>query len=217
MSFLFGGGSVDGYRGTTRKPNPVKDMQGKLRASMRVILRESSKASQTEKRLQQEIKHYASINKIQTCQMKAKELVRLRGHTQQLLNTHCQLTSLHQNLSGIETTQAMQESIANTSKLLKKLNTDMNASQIMKMMYEYQTQNEHFHAKQEAVNDAIDDVMSAADEDSETQATVTGIFQELGLNAALLMKDSATSFDTSKSLDEDIATKLARLKVASSV
>lgn len=183
MSFLFGGPVAE-----RRTPaNPVRDMQSQMRDSMRALMRESRKANEQEKKLVVEIKHYAQLNRLQLVQVKAKELIRLRAHQEKLQTTHCSLSSLHQSLSSIASTQIMQETITKTSKLLKSLNQSMSVHGIMKAMHEYQSQHEQFATKQENLNETIDEVMKDENEDAATSDAVSDVLQELGLDASLVL------------------------------
>lgn len=183
MSFLFGGG----VETTRAKKNPIRDMQAHLRQSMRTLQRDAFKSKEQEKQLMTDIKICARANRFELCAIKAKALVRLRSHQSRVQNTVLQLSSMEQSLGTVSATQVMQDTVKNTCKLLEKMNLQMNAAGIMKLMREYQQQSEEFSTKQEAIHESIDSAMETEDEESVTDATVADVYTELGLDTSLLM------------------------------
>ena len=76
-----------------------------------------------------------------------------------------------------------QDSVASSLKLLKTMNAHMDARGIMKMMHEYQVQNETFNTKQETVQQTMDETLAVEDETETTDETIAAVFEELGLDA----------------------------------
>lgn len=209
MAFLFGG---DVETSRSRPADPIKDMQGELRNAMRSILRETTKSTQQEKGLITEIKRYAAVNKLQLATLKAKELVRLRSHQERLQTTHCQLTSLHQNLATVSSTQVMHDAMAKTTKLLQNLRGKMNPATIMKNMRAFQTESENFQTTQQTLQESLDDVFQSEDEAHITEQTIGQVFEELGLD--LSGKLTTPVQPLSQITDKDLEARFQRLKAS---
>ena len=179
MAFLFGG-APEGLSAST----PEKALLDSLKNAGRVIQRDYRKSLMTEKSVIQEIKSLARQNKHHLATLKAKELVRLRSFQEKLQVSQCHLSSLQHNVSTMSSSQVLQESFVKTGKLLKNLNSQMNAASVMKVLRDFQLQSENFSTKQELIQEAVDESAKIEGEEEVTDSTVAMVFQELGLEAS---------------------------------
>lgn len=211
MAFLFGGGSVSVGNSSSTKPNPIRDIQSKLKLSIRILTRESMKMRNDEDLLIKQIKYHAKANKIKFCELKAKELARLRSHMMRLETSIIQCQSLSHHLSTVAATQTLQDSVKNISQLLKKINTQTDAKSILNITRQYSIENEQFQLKQEAIEESMDNVLEAPNEELESDATVAAIFEELQLDSSLLKLQSQSNSLLADS--NQFSSQLSALKV----
>ena len=181
MSFLFGGAPK-----TSR--DPVKDYQRDPRHAVRSMEREDLKAGAQEKALLASIAKHAKENKFDLCKVKAKELVRLRGHRTRLVTMKGHMTTLQHQLSTVQSARVMQDTMSKTTKLLQSLNRKLDAKSVHKMLLEFERQSTSFQDGQEILETTLDDLFEQDNERSDTDAAVASVFQELGLDTMLQMQ-----------------------------
>jgi len=174
MSFLFGGAPQT-------KKDPVKDYQRDLRHSVRSMDREELKAAQQEKALIASITKLAKEQRIDLCKAKAKELVRLRAHRNRLVTMKGHMSTLQHQLSTVQSAKVMQETMAKTTHLLRSLNTRLDAKAIHRMLLEFERQSLAFGDGQEVLEETLDGIFEADNEQASTDQAVASVFQELGL------------------------------------
>jgi division protein CdvB (Snf7/Vps24/ESCRT-III family) len=206
MSFLFGGAPK-----VTK--DPVKDYQRDLRHAVRSMDREDIKAVAQERILLTTLGKLAQEQRVDLCKAKAKELVRLRAHRNRLATMKGHMTTLSQQLSTVQSAKVMQETMAKTTALLKKLNTRMDASSIHKLLLEFERQSTVFSDGQEIVEQTLDGIFETEDEQSITEEAVANVLQEVGLKLELGMS-SATRAQSGLDTVElnDLEARLQNLK-----
>ena len=174
MSFLFGGASPN-------KKDLVKEYQKDLRTSMRSIDREESKAASQEKILVANINKLAKERRFDICKAKAKELIRLRAHRSRLVTMKGYVSTLQYQLASMQSAKVVQETMAKTTHLLCSLNTSVDAKAIHNMLLEFERQSLAFGNKQEVLEETLDGIFEADNEQSSTDQALASVFQELGL------------------------------------
>ena len=174
MSFLFGGAPQT-------KKDPVKEYQKDLRHSMRSMDREELKAASQERLLVSSITKLAKEQRFDLCKAKAKELVRLRAHRSRLVTMKGHMSTLQHQLSTVQSAKVMQETMAKTTHLLRSLNTRLDAKAIHRMLLEFERQSLAFGDGQEVLEETLDGIFEADNEQASTDQAVASVFQELGL------------------------------------
>lgn len=207
MSFLFGGAPQT-------KKDPVRDYQKDLRHATRSMEREDIKAMAQEKQLIANITKHAKEQRIDLCKIKAKELVRLRAHRSRLTTMKGHMATLAQQLSTVQGAKVMQETMAKTTHLLRNLNARLDAKAIHRMLMEYERQSATFSDGQEILEQTLDGMFEAEDEQSATDEAVSVIFDELGLEMALDLKTcTAKQAPAATAIgEEDLEARLQKLR-----
>lgn len=207
MSFLFGGAPQT-------KKDPVRDYQKDLRHATRSMEREDIKAAIQEKNLIASITKHAKEQRMDLCKIKAKELVRLRAHRSRLTTMKGHMATLAQQLSTVQGAKVMQETMAKTTHLLRNLNARLDAKAIHRMLMEYERQSATFSDGQEILEQTLDGMFEAEDEQSATDEAVSVIFDELGLEMALDLKTcTAKQAPAATAIgEEDLEARLQKLR-----
>lgn len=207
MSFLFGGAPQT-------KKDPVRDYQKDLRHATRSMEREDIKAMAQEKNLIASITKHAKEQRIDLCKIKAKELVRLRAHRSRLTTMKGHMATLSQQLSTVQGAKVMQETMAKTTHLLRNLNARLDAKAIHKMLLEYERQSATFSDGQEILEQTLDGMFEADDEQSATDEAVSSIFDELQLGLTLDLKACTAKQGPAKNAagEEDLEARLHNLR-----
>lgn len=207
MSFLFGGAPQT-------KKDPVRDYQKELRHATRSMEREDIKAVAQEKHLIASITKHAKEQRIDLCKIKAKELVRLRAHRSRLTTMKGHMATLAQQLSTVQGAKVMQETMAKTTHLLRSLNARLDAKAIHRMLLEYERQSATFSDGQEILEQTLDGMFEADNEQSATDEAVSVIFDELGLGLALDLKTCAAKQGPAGTAtgEEDLEARLQNLR-----
>jgi division protein CdvB (Snf7/Vps24/ESCRT-III family) len=205
MSFLFGGAPQE-------KKDPVKDYQRDLRHSTRSMDREDLKAAQQERSLMTSISKLARDQRLDLCKAKAKELVRLRAHRHRILTMKGHMATLQQQLSTVQSAKLMQDTMAKTARLLRGLNARLDAKSMHRLLMEFERQSVGFQDGQSILEESLDGIFEAEDEQANTDQAVAGIFQELGLELHMGMGSAASSLGQQET---DLDARLQNLKSAS--
>jgi len=186
MSFLFGGAPKVAK-------DPVKDYQRDLRHAVRSMDREDIKAVAQENVLLAALTKLAQEQRVDLCKAKAKELVRLRAHRNRLATMKGHMTTLSQQLSTVQSAKLMQDTMAKTTALLRKLNTRMDASTIHRLLLEFERQSTSFTDGQEVVEQTLDGIFETENEQIVTEDAVASVLQEVGLDLKMGMASSSAA------------------------
>lgn len=205
MSFLFGGAPQ------VRK-DPVKEYQKDLRHATRSMDREDIKAAAQEKTLAASITKLAKEQRLDLCKAKAKELVRLRAHRHRLMTMKGHMSTLEQQLATVGSAKKMQETMAKSTQLLRGLNARMDAKSIHRLLLEYERQSVAFKDGQDILEETLDGIFEADDEQADTDSAVAGVFQELGLEIEMGMASAQRDSSLHPGGAQDIEERLQALK-----
>ena len=186
MAFLFGG-----ERKT--RADPVKAHQLEIRRAVRSMEREEARAAAADKALTNEIVACAREQKLGQCKAKAKQLVRSRAHRARLGGMRAQLSALGQQVEAVRGTQHMHSVMEQTTALMKTLNQRVNPRACHRQLVEFERQNAAFSMGQEVMQETLDAVFEADDEQEASDDALSGIFMELGLTEAAEFHRASTA------------------------
>lgn len=80
--------------------------------------------------------------------------------------------------------QTMCKAMAGVTRSLQVMNAQMNMPAMQRMLMEYEKQSELMEFKQEMVDDAMDDIFEAENEEEKTESMVNQILDEVGIGLA---------------------------------
>lgn len=202
MSFLFGGARPTGEAA-------MKIYREQIRGNMRATDRELRKMEAQERQHMAALKRLAKESNVEKAKETAKELVRLRAHRKRLSTTREGIGGLYQSITEMQSGFKMQEMLAKSTMMLRQLNSQMDLTATQRMLTEFTKQNQATEAKQEMINEAVDDAFQAEGEEQKMEEAMTSVLEEAGFEAGLRMQ-SASRHITS----DDLAEQLSALKAS---
>ena len=182
MSFLFGGA-----RDPARGGNTARELQSTVRSGVRSTEREISRIEREEKILLAQLKKCGTPDKLEDARLKARELVRCRAHRARLNRLKTGLTGLSRELSEINSSHKIHETLARTTLMLQKLNGQLGVAGAHRMMIEFEKQSTQMAAKQEIVDEALESAFEGDNEDADVDGAILRVLEEAGLEDACKM------------------------------
>lgn len=173
MSWLFG-----------KKKTPeqmLRENQRLLNRAMRELDRERTKMEQQEKKIIIDIKKMAKQGQMDAVKIMAKDLVRTRRYVKKFMLMRANIQAVSLKLTTLKSQNAMANAMKGVTKAMSTMNKQLKLPQIQKIMQEFEKQNEIMDMKEEMMEDAIDDAMGDPDDEEESDAIVSQVLDELGL------------------------------------
>jgi len=172
--------------------------------------RELGRIDAQERALQSTIKKLATDGKAESATVKAKELVRLRAHRARTQTMHAHLQGLSQQLQTVHNSTRIQDTLAETSRMMQSVNSRFDAASVSRMLHDFERQNLLLGAKQEIIEDTMESTLEVDGEREAMDDAVLGVLQEAGLDLSSRLGTSrlAQAAEPPESLDE----RLQRLR-----
>ncbi|KAM9831236.1 charged multivesicular body protein 2a [Neosynchiropus ocellatus] len=174
MEWLFG-----------RKKTPeqmLRQNQRALNKAMRELDRERTKLEQQEKKIIADIKKMAKQGQMDAVKIMAKDLVRTRRYVKKFIMMKANIQAVSLKIQTLKSNNSMAQAMKGVTKAMATMNRQLKLPQIQKIMMEFEKESEIMDMKEEMMNDAIDDAMGDEDDEEESDAIVTQVLDELGLN-----------------------------------
>ncbi|KAF2368308.1 Snf7 family [Trinorchestia longiramus] len=173
MEFLFG-----------KKMTPEEMLRKNQRAltkAMRDLDRERSKMEQQEKKIIADIKKMAKLGQMDAVKVMAKDLVRTRRYVKKFIMMRAQIQAVSLKITTLKSQNSMAQAMKGVTKAMMSMNKQLQLPQIQHIMQEFEKQTEIMNMKEEMMNDVIDDAMEGEDDEEESDAIVSQVLDELGL------------------------------------
>eukprot|EP01098_Paradermamoeba_levis_P015215 TRINITY_DN7599_c0_g1_i1.p1 TRINITY_DN7599_c0_g1~~TRINITY_DN7599_c0_g1_i1.p1 ORF type:complete len:256 (-),score=101.66 TRINITY_DN7599_c0_g1_i1:197-907(-) len=194
MEFLFG-----------RRKTPqelLRENQRALRKAIRELEREKVSLQNEEKKIIIEIKKLAKQGQTEAAKIMARDLVRTRNYVKKFTRMKTQLTAVSMKMQTLQSTQAMANAMKGATRAMVMMNKQLNMPQIQKIVMEFEKQSEMMDMKEEMMSDTIDDVMEGEGDEEETDAIVSQVLDEIGINLNSEFVSAPTELETAKGKKE---------------
>lgn len=136
-----------------------------------------------------------------------------RKNQEKFVTMQAQLRAVSLQMTEMQSTVALQESMRNATRSMMVMNRQMNLPALQRIMMEFQKQSEMMEMKQEVMQDAVDDALEDDEDVEEQEAIVGAVLDELGIemgdNLADAPKNKAVVEDEQ---DKELEARLANLK-----
>eukprot|EP00276_Gloeochaete_wittrockiana_P019232 CAMPEP_0184343642 /NCGR_PEP_ID=MMETSP1089-20130417/12145_1 /TAXON_ID=38269 ORGANISM="Gloeochaete wittrockiana, Strain SAG46.84" /NCGR_SAMPLE_ID=MMETSP1089 /ASSEMBLY_ACC=CAM_ASM_000445 /LENGTH=187 /DNA_ID=CAMNT_0026673031 /DNA_START=24 /DNA_END=583 /DNA_ORIENTATION=- len=173
MSFLFG---------KQKTPQEIlREHQRVLRKSIRDLDRERTHLQQQEKTLIVEIKKMAKQNQMSAAKIMARDLVRTRTQIQKFYQMRSHLQAVSLRIQTLKSTAAIGNAMVGVTRAMGAMNQAMNMPALQRIMMEFERQSEIMDMKDEMMQDTLDDVFEAEDEEEETDEVISRVLDEIGI------------------------------------
>ncbi|KHN72592.1 Charged multivesicular body protein 2a [Toxocara canis] len=173
MEFLFG-----------RRKTPAEMLRQNQRAlnkAMRELDRERSRLEMQEKKIIADIKKMARMNQMDSVKVMAKDLVRTRRYVKKFIMMKANIQAVSLKVQTLKSQDAMAQAMKGVTRAMQSMNKQLNLPQIQKIMMEFERQSEIMDMKEEMMGEAIDDAIADEGDEEESEAIVTQVLDELGI------------------------------------
>ncbi|XP_077995631.1 charged multivesicular body protein 2a-like [Glandiceps talaboti] len=168
--------------GSRKTPEQMlKQNQRALNRAMRDLDRERSKMEQQEKKIIADIKKMAKLGQMDAVKIMAKDLVRTRRYVKKFIMMRANIQAVSLKIQTLRSNNEMAKAMKGVTKAMQTMNKQLKLPQIQKIMMEFEKQSEIMDMKEEMMSDAIDDAMGDDDDEEESDAIVSQVLDELGL------------------------------------
>lgn len=152
-----------------------------LDKAIRDLDRERMKMEQQEKKIIADIKKMAKDNQMDAVKVMAMDLVRTRRYVKKFILMRANIQAVSLKIQTLKSQNAMGEAMKGVTKAMQSMNRQLKLPQIQKIMQEFEKQSEIMDMKEEMMSDAIDDAMGDEGDEEESDAVVSQVLDELGL------------------------------------
>ncbi|KAI6184234.1 hypothetical protein M3Y97_00574300 [Aphelenchoides bicaudatus] len=159
----------------------LKQNQRALQKAMRELDRESNRLEVQEKKVIADIKKSAKAGQMDSVRVMAKDLVRTRQYRKKFVIMRANIQAVSLKVQGLKSQDAMAQAMRGVTRAMSAMNRQLNLPQIQRIMTEFERQTEIMDMKEEMMSDAVDDALGEVDEESETDAVVQQVLDELGI------------------------------------
>nr|CAG4646679.1 EOG090X0H8I [Macrothrix elegans] len=159
----------------------LRKNQRALNKAMRDLDRERMKMEQQEKKIIADIKKMAKDNQMDAVKIMAMDLVRTRRYVKKFILMRANIQAVSLKIQTLKSQNSMAEAMKGVTKAMQSMNKQLKLPQIQKIMQEFEKQSEIMDMKEEMMSDAIDDAMGDEADEEESEAVVSQVLDELGL------------------------------------
>jgi len=159
----------------------LKKNQRALNKAMRELDRERAKMEQQEKKIIADIKKMAKQGQMDAVKIMAKDLVRTRRYVKKFMLMRANIQAVSLKIQTLKSQNSMAQAMKGVTKAMMSMNKQMKLPEIQKIMQEFEKQSEIMDMKEEMMSDVIDDALEGEDDEEESDAIVTQVLDELGL------------------------------------
>ncbi|XP_039295049.1 charged multivesicular body protein 2a [Nilaparvata lugens] len=159
----------------------LRNNQRALNKAMRDLDRERARMEQQEKKIIADIKKMAKEGQMDSVKIMAKDLVRTRRYVKKFMLMKANVQAVSLKIQTLRSQNAMAQAMKGVTKAMQNMNRQMNLPQIQRILQEFEKQSEMMDMKEEVMNDAIDDAMEDEGDEDESEAIVSQVLDELGL------------------------------------
>lgn len=155
-----------------------------IQSSQRDIEREMRELDRQEKQITLELKQRAkAVNSSNDPTLKAlaKQLVQVRQQRNKLQSTKAQIGAMGMHATVTASQIAAATAIGSVTETMKVANGAMDVKNTMKIMTEFQRENEKMNMKQEMMDDALTDAFDSEEVDEEAEQITNQVLAELGV------------------------------------
>nr|CAG4644420.1 EOG090X0H8I [Lepidurus arcticus] len=159
----------------------LRKNQRALTKAMRDLDRERSKMEQQEKKIINDIKKMAKDGQMDAVKIMAMDLVRTRRYVKKFILMRANIQAVALKIQTLKSQNSMAQAMKGVTKAMSSMNQQLKLPQIQKIMQEFEKQSEIMDMKEEMMSDAIDDAMGDEADEDESEAIVSQVLDELGL------------------------------------
>merc|ERR1719461_1422534 len=123
----------------------------------------------------------AKAGQMDAVKIMAKDLVRTRKAIKKFMLMKANIQAVSLKIQTLKSQNSMAQAMKGVTKAMMMMNKQMKLPEIQKIMQEFEKQSEIMDMKEEMMNDVMDDVIGDEDDEEESDAIVSQVLDELGL------------------------------------
>jgi len=173
MEWLFG-----------RRLTPEEVLRKNKRAldkAVRDLDREKFRMEQQEKKIIADIKKMAKAGQMDVVKIMAKDLLRTRAYIKKFMLMRANIQAVSMKVQTLRSQNAMGEAMRGVTKAMQNMNRQLQLPQILKILQDFEKESAIMDTKEETMNDAMDDALGDEDDEEQSDAVITQVLDELGL------------------------------------
>uniref|UniRef100_A0A1I8IJL8 Charged multivesicular body protein 2a n=1 Tax=Macrostomum lignano TaxID=282301 RepID=A0A1I8IJL8_9PLAT len=107
--------------------------------------------------------------------------VRTRNYVKKFILMRANIQAISLKIQTLRSTNQMAQAMKGVTKTMQRMNKTMNLPQLQQIMAQFEKESEIMDMKEEMMSDAIDDAIGGDEDEEETEAVVTKVLDELGI------------------------------------
>merc|ERR1719431_2339153 len=123
----------------------------------------------------------AKAGQMDAVKIMAKDLVRTRKYVKKFMLMRANIQAVSLKIQTLKSQNSMAQAMKGVTKAMMSMNKQMKLPEIQKIMQEFEKQSEIMDMKEEMMSDVIDDALGDEHDEEESDAIVTQVLDELGL------------------------------------
>eukprot|EP00049_Salpingoeca_infusionum_P016991 m.351408 g.351408 ORF g.351408 m.351408 type:complete len:209 (-) comp16241_c0_seq1:1800-2426(-) len=162
----------------------MKQHKRELQRTERGMDREAAKLQREEAKLEAQIKAAAKKGDKQMATLLAKQLIQMRKARERQVKAKSQVTGVRLNASTMQATHTMAQSIGSASKVMGKMNAQMDPAKTAAVMQGFQQEMAKMDMGQEMMDDAFEGLMEDSDVEEESNAILDEVLTGINMGVA---------------------------------
>eukprot|EP00921_Rhytidocystis_pertsovi_P009446 GHVQ01015183.1.p1 GENE.GHVQ01015183.1~~GHVQ01015183.1.p1 ORF type:complete len:213 (+),score=39.80 GHVQ01015183.1:283-921(+) len=171
----------------------LRENKRAINRSIRELDRERMSLERQEKELIRDIKSTAAKGQMGSVNIMAKDLVRIRRHKQKFYEMRSQLQAVNLRLQTVKSTQSLSESMKGVSKVMIKMNKEMDLPAMQHIMAEFMRESEKLGLTEELMNDVVDDAVTEDTDLDQQEQIVKQVLDEIGVDLSQQLSSAPTA------------------------
>lgn len=137
-----------------------------------------------EKKLEYQIKQLAKQGQTQACKALAKQLINVRNQKTKTIAANSRIGSVGGQVKAMGANIAVAGAVAQSSQAMKTVNALMPAEKMSTTLKNFEQEMMKMDMKDEMLDDALESVLGESDDEEETNALVSGVLDEIGIEVS---------------------------------
>jgi len=160
-----------------------------LEQMMRQFDRERNRNGREQQKMVPEMKRMARDGQMSALKLQARSMRRLQKQNEQLVKARVQMQGICIQLDSMRTTHELSRSMYDAMRVMRGMNHALNLESTQRLMREFERQNEMLASKNEAMDDAINGAMEDSEDEEEEDAVLQRILDDVGIDLSQQLAD----------------------------
>lgn len=189
------------------------DAQKAIRKGIYEIERERNRLIEREAARTVEIRNTAAKGQTAVVRIMAKDLVRIRQGIAKFYQIQAELESVNTTMATMNSIAVMGQAMTDAARSLQRMNAFQSLPSLQRVLQTFAKEHSLMDMKQEVMNDAMDMALDTGDTETDQEAVINQVLDEIGIKTAGSMPEaSAGSKGKAEAGVDDITARLEKLR-----